>query len=383
MIDNITKNQIVLIIKDREKDLSQLLNTLQSAKYAVLAVQNKQDYIFLIKSTQPSFILVDILMSDMDGWQISQEIKNNSATNHIPLALINSSGDIARKVALSNWYNVDCVAKSSEPKKIAYLITNRLLAKDGHSEQLSIAPIDRTSRDPNQDLDNFASLVSHDLQAPLRSLTMFAELLADEYQDDLDTKAQEYLKRISNNSSRMQTLIEDLQAYSRAGKSDQTWVMVDLNHAWQQVEENLQYAIATAEAKIVVGDLPQVLINPTEISQVLQNLLENAIKFSSEQSPYIEVNATKRAKEWLISIKDNGIGIKAEFQSQIFQAFGRLHSSEAYPGAGIGLATCQKIVERYGGQIGVESVEKKGSTFYFTLPMNMCPSPTVANISRS
>jgi len=181
----------------------------------------------------------------------------------------------------------------------------------------------------------------------------------------------------------MQTLIKDLQAYSRAGKSEQTWIMVDLNHAWQQVEENLQYAIATAEAKIVVGDLPQVLINPTEISQVLQNLLENAIKFSSKQPPYIEVNATKRAKEWLISIKDNGIGIKAEFQSQIFQAFGRLHSSEAYPGAGIGLATCQKIVERYGGQIGVESAEEKGSTFYFTLPMDTCPSTTVANISRS
>ncbi|MDJ0596005.1 MAG: ATP-binding protein, partial [Pleurocapsa sp. MO_226.B13] len=225
----------------------------------------------------------------------------------------------------------------------------------------------------NRDLEHFASLVSHDLQAPLRSLTMFSELLIDEYRHELDPQAQKYLERISNSSSKMQALIEDLLAYSRAGKSEQTWIVVDLNQTLQQVQENLHDCIASEQAQINVSNLPKILINPTEILQLLQNLLENAIKFSDCQSPQIEVTAVQREREWLISITDNGIGIAAEFHSEIFQVFKRLNSAETYPGTGMGLAICQKIVERYGGKIWVESSLGEGSTFYFTLPLDICP----------
>ena len=367
------------------KNLSQLLDTLQIAQYVILVAQNKQDYISLIQLVHPSLIVLDLLMKEADGWQICQNIRHNSSTNYIPLVLINSSGDVAAKVKELSWQNVDCIAESSEAEKIVYLIQNRLskkkksLTNKSNFNEDSRLGVDKPSlphRLPrvDNDIDNFASVVSHDLQAPLRSLTMFAELLISEYQNDLDIKGQEYLERISNSSSRMQALIENLRVYSLAGKGEQTWITVDLNQVYNQVVENLQFEIAQAQAKIEVGDLPKILINPTEISQVLQNLLENAIKFSGEQTPNIQVNATATEKEWLISIRDNGIGIPEEFQSQIFQAFHRLNSADVYPGAGIGLAICQKIIESYGGSIGVKSIPAEGSTFYFTLPFDMCSS---------
>jgi light-regulated signal transduction histidine kinase (bacteriophytochrome) len=225
----------------------------------------------------------------------------------------------------------------------------------------------------NQHLENFASIVSHDLQAPLRSLTMFAELLAQEYKSELDKDAHKYIEHITSSGFRMQTLIQDLLAYSRAGGGQQTWISLDLKTLLSKVTEDLQAAIAETQATIIINDLPVLWVNPTEISQLFQNLIENALKFRSEQPPRIEITATQQQEKWLISISDNGIGIESEFQEQIFQVFQRLHASEAYSGTGIGLAICQKIVQRYEGIIWVESELGKGSTFYFTLPINFAP----------
>ena len=222
----------------------------------------------------------------------------------------------------------------------------------------------------NQELEEFVSTVSHDLQAPLRSLTMFAELLAKEYQNELDEVGAKYIQHITDSGVRMQTLIQDLLLYSRAGKSQQTWVFVNLNTILDKVNLDLQAAIAETQAVIVVEDLPTIFVNPSEITQVFQNLIDNAIKFCSrEQQPWIEIKAQQKQENWLISVKDNGIGIEPEFQEQIFQVLQRLHPPEAYPGTGIGLAICQKIIKRYDGKIWVESEPGKGSTFYFTFPI--------------
>ncbi len=225
----------------------------------------------------------------------------------------------------------------------------------------------------NQELEEFVSTVSHDLQAPLRSLTMFAELLAKEYQDELDEVGAKYIQHIANSGMRMQTLIQDLLLYARAGKSEQTWVSVDLNSILDKVTQDLQAAIAATQAVIIAEDLPTIFVNPSEIAQVFQNLINNGIKFCSEQQPRIEIKAQQQAENWLISVKDNGIGIEPEFQEQIFQVLQRLHPPEAYPGTGIGLAICQKIIQRYDGKIWVESQPGKGSTFYFTFPVYIAP----------
>ncbi|MEL7010484.1 MAG: ATP-binding protein [Cyanobacteria bacterium J06588_4] len=228
-------------------------------------------------------------------------------------------------------------------------------------------------------LDDFTSTVVHDLQAPLRSLTMFTELLAQEYQDELDEKGQQYLDRISHSGLRMQTLVEDLLAFSRAGVGEQTWMKVDLNQTIELVKADLQSAIASTAAQITVNKLPQILINPKDIHQLFQNLIENALKFC-DRAPEISISVVAQGEEWLFTVEDNGIGIAPEFQSEIFEIFKRLYPADIYPGSGMGLAICQKIITRYDGTIWVESVVGKGSTFNFTIPINLCPQSPTAKI---
>ncbi|MEM8828596.1 MAG: ATP-binding protein [Cyanobacteria bacterium P01_G01_bin.19] len=394
-LDNQLKtNQIILIIKDARKKLNDLIDSLQLSQHTVSIVNNKQDYMGTIATIKPNLIVVDILMSEVDGWHICQCMRDNYATKDIPLVLINSSKEVAIKVAHLGWQNTSCIAQSSENTKIIYLIENRLsaanhnLAKSStpqaNGSSLSIGQdnqsyrISSTPQSPllglNQDIESFASMVYDDLQEPLRSLTTFAELLSGEYCNELDSKGQKYLAKISDSSSRMQTLIENIGAYSRAGKSDRTWIKVDLGDVLEQVKNNLQSEISQTNTQIVAHNLPEVLINPTEIYQILVNLLDNAIKFRRQAiAPYIKVDAVKNEREWLISVSDNGMGIAEEFQSKIFQAFYQLNETDLYSGNGMGLALCQKIVESYGGTMGVESSEEEGSTFYFTIPIEIVP----------
>ncbi|MEO1671516.1 MAG: ATP-binding protein [Cyanobacteria bacterium J06631_2] len=231
----------------------------------------------------------------------------------------------------------------------------------------------------NKNLDDFTSTVVHDLQAPLRSLTMFTELLAQEYQDELDEKGQLYLDRISHNGSRMQSLIEDLLTFSRAGVGEQTWMTVDLNQILEQVKSDLQSEIARSGAKITVSELPQIFINPKDVHQLFQNLIENALKFC-DRTPAIVVSVTAQGEEWLFTVEDNGVGIAPEFQLEIFEVFKRLYPADVYPGSGMGLAICHKIIKRYDGVIWVESEVGRGSTFNFTIPMNVCPQATMAKV---
>ena len=257
-------------------------------------------------------------------------------------------------------------------------LQSKTTAMNNDSALDSIDSQQQTPNKPDRDsLEEFTSTMVHDLQAPLRSLTMFTELLAKEYQDNLDEKGRLYLNRIFHNGSRMQTLIEDLLTYSRAGVSEQTWMMVNLNYILERVQSDLQSAIAKSEAKIVVNELPQVFLNPREIHQVFQNLIENAIKFNNDK-PLITVSVSPHQQEWLFAVEDNGIGIESEFQSQIFDVFQRLHSADDYPGSGMGLAICQKIIQRYEGIMWVESEVGRGSTFYFTLPMTPSPQSATA-----
>ncbi len=374
MNNETAQDRLVLVLKDAHKDLSQLLNKLQLAQYVVVVVQNKQDYMGLIQIIKPNSIVLDLLLLDADGWNIARKIKQNPDTNSIPLVLINSSPQSMARVARLEWQNVSCVSEASEPEKIVDSIDARLSESNRDRERANTT-VDKIDKG----LEGFASIISEDLKTHLRSLSMFSELLTNEYQQDLDSKAREYLKEIGNSSSKMQAFMEDLLTYSRAGKSDRTWSEIDLNQAISVAIANLHLEIAASQAQITVDELPKVMVNPTEINQLLQNLLENAIKFSPGQNPQIKVRATARKEQWIIYISDCGIGIAPELQAEIFEPFKRLNSAEDYPGTGIGLAVCQKIVERYGGKIGVESVVGKGSSFYFTLPTDAYLPPRVAN----
>ena len=221
----------------------------------------------------------------------------------------------------------------------------------------------------NQELEQFAYVASHDLQEPLRAVTSYTQLLAQRYQGNLDAKADKYINHIVDGASRMQQLINDLLAYSRLGTQGKKFELADCNAAVQQSLRNLQIAIAEKKAVIACDEMPTVMADESQLVQLFQNLIANSIKFCRQDIPLIDIAARRRENEWLFYVRDNGIGIDPEYADRIFIIFGRLHGRREYPGTGIGLAMCKRIVERHGGRIWVESQEGKGATFCFTIPI--------------
>jgi PAS domain S-box-containing protein len=220
----------------------------------------------------------------------------------------------------------------------------------------------------NRDLEQFAYVASHDLQEPLRAVSSFSQLLSKRYNHKLDEDAQEFIDFIVGGSTRMQQLINDLLSFSRVSTRGKPSEETDTNSILGQTIVNLSTAIEENSAIITNDELPTVMVDGSQLIQVFQNLIGNAIKFKGEALPHVHVSASEKDGKWEFSIKDNGIGIEKEYFDKIFVIFQRLHGKDEYTGTGIGLAICKKIIERHGGDIWVESKPEGGSTFYFTIP---------------
>jgi len=224
-------------------------------------------------------------------------------------------------------------------------------------------------RRSNQELEHFAYIASHDLQEPLRMVSSYTQLLAQRYKDKLDADADEFIHYVEDGVSRMRALINGLLVYSRVGTSGAAFELTDCEAAFDCALTNLQVAVDESGAVITHHPLPVVMADASQLTQVFQNLIGNAIKFCSQELPRIHVAAEPRGNEWLFSIRDNGIGIDPQYHDRIFDMSQRLHSRTEYPGSGLGLAICDKVVKRHGGRIWVESQTGKGATFYFTIPI--------------
>ncbi|HEY3360644.1 MAG TPA: PAS domain S-box protein [Methanosarcina sp.] len=221
----------------------------------------------------------------------------------------------------------------------------------------------------NAELEQFAYISSHDLQEPLRMIASYLQLLQRKYQGKLDDKADKYIYFAVDGASRMQNLINDLLEFSRVTTKAREFEPTDCKSILKQVVFDLEVSIKENEAHVSYGSLPVVMVDSSQLTQVFQNLISNAIKFRSEKIPEIEISAKRKDNQWLFSVKDNGIGVDPKFSERIFEVFKRLNKRDEYPGTGIGLSICKKIVERHGGQIWIESESGKGSIFYFTLPI--------------
>jgi light-regulated signal transduction histidine kinase (bacteriophytochrome) len=197
----------------------------------------------------------------------------------------------------------------------------------------------------------------------------YTQLLARRYGDKLDDDAREFIDFAVDGARRMRALINDLLAYSRVGTRGAEFAPTDCNAVVDQVIADLGAAIEDERAGVTRGDLPTVLADAMQLQQLFQNLIANAIKFHGERRPRVAIAAERRGDAWVFSVRDNGIGIDPEYADRIFVIFQRLHSRAEYPGTGIGLAICRKIVERHGGRIWMESAPGQGTTFYFTLPV--------------
>lgn len=219
----------------------------------------------------------------------------------------------------------------------------------------------------NRELEQFAQVASHDLREPLRMIATYVRLLQKEYGGKLGPEADGYIRYAVEGAERLTRLVSDLLAYAKLGATRLPLEAIDCKALVGQVLAGLETSIAEARATVTVDPLPTVTGNPTELTQVLQNLVENALKFRGARSPTVRLSAQRGEGEWVFSCSDDGIGIEPRHHARIFEPFRRLHPPNAYPGTGLGLASCKKIVERRGGRIWVES-NGSGSRFLFTVP---------------
>lgn len=261
--------------------------------------------------------------------------------------------------------------------EVGVLVTafNELSAELAKSyETLEARVRDRTQElaRSNAELEQFAYVASHDLQEPLRMVASYTQLLKRRYEGKLDADADEFIGFAVDGAQRMQGLIQDLLAYSRVGRQEIQRAEVEVGPVVESALSNLRKAIQEANALVIVRELPTVNTDPRQLVQLFQNLIGNGVKYRRPGvRPVVRIDATATLTEWVFSVEDNGIGIDPKFAQRVFVIFQRLHGRGEYPGSGIGLAICKKIVERHGGRIWVEAAPAGGSIFRFTLPRSI------------
>lgn len=264
------------------------------------------------------------------------------------------------------WVRVTSSLTHENPQRSLILIIEDITARKQVEEALRQTATELARS--NKELGLFASVASHDLQEPLRAVSGYVTLLEAHMRDGLDAKEQQYIAGAIQGAERMQRLITDLLALSRVGTQGKAFAPVDLNTALMQALQCVSISIQETEAQICSDPLPTINADAEQMAQLLQNLIGNAIKFHGDQPPQIHIGVQPRDDCWLFSVHDNGIGIEPQYFERVFLLFQRLHTRTQYPGTGIGLAICQKIIERHGGTIWVESQPGHGTTFFFTIP---------------
>jgi PAS domain S-box-containing protein len=291
----------------------------------------------------------------------AQDALDNHTDYDIDYRSLWSDGSIHWLAAKGRGY-YDATGKAVRLEGVVLDIAAR--KRDEEALKQSAADLERS----NKELEQFAYVASHDMQEPLRMVSSYTQLLAQRYENQLDDKAKKYIDYAVDGAVRMQRLINDLLTYSRVGTRGKPLEPTDSHSVLGEVLRNLQAAIDENRAIVTNDDLPIVRVDASQLTQVFQNLIANAIKFRGESPPRIHASAQDRGREWVFSISDNGIGIDPQYKDRIFVIFQRLHTKQEYPGTGIGLALCKRVVERHGGKIWFESEPGKGSTFYFAIP---------------
>jgi len=289
----------------------------------------------------------------------------------MPLVILTSSGrptpqSQRRAHELQTLGNVTFIERPARPETVQ---TALLAALRARQRQYEMRSRQEELLRVNADLEEFAHSASHDLREPIRSISVYAEIIQKHYGNVLDHKGTEYLGFVRSAAARMETLLEDLLCYAQAaGIPDEFPEPIFAREALDAALENLAGSIQDCGANIEVGDMPHVRIRLAHLQQVFQNLIGNAIKYRNEAQPRVRVEARKEDSWWVFCIEDNGIGISKEYEETIFGIFKRLHTNQAYSGTGMGLAICKRVIERYRGRIWVESQPGHGSSFFFTLP---------------
>ena len=348
----------ILNVDDYEPARHARTKILTRAGFDVTEASTGEQALKLALAKRPQLIVLDVNLPDISGTEVCRRIKSDPATAAVPvLHLSASSIRPADKVAgLENGAD----SYLTEPVEPAVLIaTIRALLRTRQAEE--------AMRRANEELQHFTYAISHELNEPLRTIATHVQLLAMKVQDKLDSEAQTYVRDVIFAAQRLQSFVQDLLSFSRATSPERKFSPVSCDSLLVTALYELQGAIRDTGAVITHDPLPVVSGSELRLLMVFTNLISNALKYRSEQPPRVHISASSRGDSWVFTVSDNGLGIDPQYRDRIFGAFKRLHGRE-YPGSGIGLALCKRIIENHGGQIWVESTLGQGSTFCFTLP---------------
>jgi two-component system sensor histidine kinase/response regulator len=365
---------VIVNAEDNEATRYARSRILQRAGYVVREATNGATTLALVAAEHPAVVLLDVKLPDIDGYEVCRRLKSNPATASTVVLQVSANfverGDKVRGLkGEADGYLIEPVSPDELIATVRTYVrlhqTEEKLAKanlDLHQQAMEL-------RRANEELQQFAYVVSHDLQEPLRAIGVYSELLISRYQQEADAEVQEFARYITEGIERMRTLMTDLLQYARVESQTKTVTLTDCHQIVLQVLQDLQLSIEETGAQITCDPLPTVYADQRRLAQVLRNLLSNALKYHGAQPIRIHISASQKDGEWHFQVHDNGIGIDPQFAERIFVIFQRLHLRHEYPGTGIGLAMCKKIIEQHGGRIWVESRLGEGSTFFFTLPM--------------
>jgi PAS domain S-box-containing protein len=374
----------ISVRKAAEKHLAEIVGEL-SAKHRLLdsVVEGTTDLIY-IRDLENRFTFANSACARIFGRSVT-EVVGRSMRELLPNAsydaVAQSDQDIVHAgttCTIEEVAEIDGITRlflttkgpyrDADQKIIGTIGISREITERKRAENHLVKTVGELKRS-NDELQQFAYVASHDLQEPLRMVASYTQLLAKRYKGRLDSDADEFIAYAVDGSNRMQRLIQDLLAYSRAGTNGKALHEISSEKALKEALTNLRATIEESGAVVTHDALPSITTDDAQLAQLFQNLVGNAIKYRSAEVPRVHVSATKNGgKEWVFSVRDNGLGIDPQYFERIFILFQRLHGRKDFKGTGIGLAICKKIVERLGGRIWVESQPKKGSTFYFALP---------------
>src|SRR5579859_7247995 len=353
-----------LMVEDEPADVELALRALQQAGLDVIwdVAQTAEEFTDLVRKNSYDVVLADYKLPNWSGME-SVEILRREGLD-VPVVLVSG--------ALGELTAVECIKRGAAdyvlkdhlarlPSSVRQALASKKLREDHKRAQEELAR-------SNQDLEQFAYAASHDLQEPLRMVATYSQLLAERYRGKLDADADKYIHYAVDGALRMQKLVQDLLAFSRVGRQGRAPRSTDCNAVLEASLKNLEAAIQESGAVVQTTHLPLVMADSSQLAQVFQNLIGNAIKFRGAEPPVIRVAVEAKRKEWVFSVADNGMGIEPEHAESVFVIFRRLHTHAEYPGSGIGLSICKKIIEQHGGRIWVESQLGHGCTFKFTLP---------------
>jgi signal transduction histidine kinase len=379
------KTVTILLLEDSELDAELTLSHLSAAgiEHSTRRVENRQDFLDELASNPPDLILADFSLPEFDGLHALELVKENWPD--IPFLFV--SGAMGEEVA------VDMLKRGATD----YILKQRLdrlgpavkraLSESEQSKKRREAEEEvlRKARELtvlNGDLEQFAYAASHDLQEPLRTISIFSKMLSTRYKNALDAQANEYLDYIESAAQHMSALLEDLLRYAKIPVPEREEEETDLNAVLSQTIFLFKASAAENRAAITYGELPKLRVNASQISLVFQNLIGNALKYRSEEPPRIHVASELRNDQWVISVADNGIGFDQAYSEQIFGLFKRL-SRQGAKGTGLGLAICKRVVEVHGGRMWAHSIPGKGSTFFFSLPLDRARSSENSDGARA